>query len=196
MENEDPGKIVPPEPYVAIPVIIALSYSMEVAALRDFYAKLLAKSMIIDTKDQVHPAFVEIIKQMSPIDAENIGLFRSSRVITVCKFIPAEKDFKDYKGTQLQVFYESPPHQNNTEQSISIASLIRLGLIETIYDDALQDKKVNVDDFVRTERWFELVNSIERELDPETYINQANMRFREGRAILTEFGKAFLKTVT
>ena len=37
--------------------------------LRNLYANLLAKSMYIDTKELVHPSFVEIIRQMSPIDA-------------------------------------------------------------------------------------------------------------------------------
>ena len=37
--------------------------------LRNLYANLLAKSMYIETKELVHPSFVEIIKQISPLDA-------------------------------------------------------------------------------------------------------------------------------
>ena len=42
---------------------------MDSEELRNLYANLLAKAMNSDTKDQVHPSFVEIIKQMSPIDS-------------------------------------------------------------------------------------------------------------------------------
>jgi len=69
LENVDPEKIVTPESYVAIPAIQAISYSMDSEELRNLYANLLAKAMNSDTKDLVHPCFVEIIKQMSPIDS-------------------------------------------------------------------------------------------------------------------------------
>lgn len=69
VENVPAEKLVAPEPYVAIPALEAVSYSMDREELRDLYANLLAKSMYEDTKDHVHPMFVEIIKQMSPLDA-------------------------------------------------------------------------------------------------------------------------------
>lgn len=69
LENIEPEKIVTPEAYVAVPAIQAISYSMNSEELRNLYANLLAKAMNSDTKDLVHPSFVEIIKQMSPIDS-------------------------------------------------------------------------------------------------------------------------------
>ena len=49
LENVEPEKIVEPEPYVAIPAIQAISYSMNSEELRDLYANLLAKAMNTDT---------------------------------------------------------------------------------------------------------------------------------------------------
>lgn len=69
LKNIDPEKIVPPEAYVAVPTIQAISYSMNSEELRNLYANLLAKAMNSDTKNLVHPSFIEIIKQMSPIDS-------------------------------------------------------------------------------------------------------------------------------
>lgn len=37
--------------------------------LREMYANLVAKSMNADFHDKVHPAYVEIIKQLSPAEA-------------------------------------------------------------------------------------------------------------------------------
>lgn len=69
LEHVAEDKIVTPEAYVAVPAIQAISYSMDSEELRNLYANLLAKAMNSDTKDLVHPSFVEIIKQMSPSDA-------------------------------------------------------------------------------------------------------------------------------
>ena len=41
---------------------------MDSDELRTLYANLLAKSIYLDTKDSVHPAFTEIIKNLSPAD--------------------------------------------------------------------------------------------------------------------------------
>lgn len=69
LENVNPDNIVEPEPYVAVPAIQAISYSMNNGELRNLYANLLANAMNSDIKNMVHPSFVEIIKQMSPNDA-------------------------------------------------------------------------------------------------------------------------------
>jgi len=69
LQHVKPEELVSPEPHVAIPAIIALSYSMDSEELRNLYANLLSKAMVLGMKDKVHPSFVEIIKQLSPIDA-------------------------------------------------------------------------------------------------------------------------------
>ena len=63
-------KIVEPEPYVAVPAIQQLSYSLDSEELRELYANLLASSMNSDKKNDVHPAFVDIIKQLTPSEAK------------------------------------------------------------------------------------------------------------------------------
>jgi hypothetical protein len=61
-------KIVPPESRIAIPTVQAMIYSINEEAVREMFANLLAADMNSDTKSSVHPAFVEIIKQMAPAD--------------------------------------------------------------------------------------------------------------------------------
>lgn len=91
LENIDQHKIVTPEPYVAVPAIQAISYSMNSQGLRDLYANLLAKSMNSDTKDSVHPAFVEIIKQLSPLDARILNI-----IFEIKDFPIAELEVSEY----------------------------------------------------------------------------------------------------
>jgi len=61
--------IITPPSYVAVPALQAISYCMDDDELRDMFAELLAHAMDKETVDNVHPTYVEIIKQMSPYDA-------------------------------------------------------------------------------------------------------------------------------
>lgn len=63
-------KIVEPDAHVAIPAIQQLCYCQDSDELRDLYANLLTSSMNTDKKWQVHPAYVDIIKQLCPDEAK------------------------------------------------------------------------------------------------------------------------------
>lgn len=69
LQNVGIDKIVTPPSYIGVPALQAISYCMDDEQLRDMYAELLANAMNIDTVTNVHPTYVEIIKQMSPFDA-------------------------------------------------------------------------------------------------------------------------------
>lgn len=62
--------IVSPEAYVAVPAIQAISYCKNSKELRNMYANLLATSMLQEKKENAHPSYVEIIKQLSPDEAK------------------------------------------------------------------------------------------------------------------------------
>lgn len=81
-----PEDIVPPRANVAGPAVEALRYVGHQEALRDMYANLLATAMDKNTADAAHPAFVEIIKQLTPDEARLMTLFIQQRpfpIITV-----------------------------------------------------------------------------------------------------------------
>lgn len=63
-------KLVEPEAHIAIPAIQQLCYCQDSSELRDLYANLLTSSMNADKKWQVHPAYVDIIKQLCPDEAK------------------------------------------------------------------------------------------------------------------------------
>ena len=70
LEKVGEENIVSPESYIAVPAIQAISYCMNSEELRNMYANLLAASMTADKKWDVHPSFVELIKQISPDEAK------------------------------------------------------------------------------------------------------------------------------
>lgn len=70
LKNVKPENICSPEPHIAVPALQYISYCMDNDELRDMYANLLANSMNKVVKNGVHPAFVEIIRQLCPDEAK------------------------------------------------------------------------------------------------------------------------------
>lgn len=77
LKNVPPENIVTPNISVAGPIMEALRYTGSEEALSDLYANLLAASMDKTTATTAHPAFTEIIKQLTPDEARLIALFPS-----------------------------------------------------------------------------------------------------------------------
>lgn len=71
-----------PEPYVAIPTIQQIAYCFDSKELRDMYANLLVSSMNQDKKWNVHPSYVDIIKQLSPDEAKLLKEFKNHSYIS------------------------------------------------------------------------------------------------------------------
>lgn len=139
LDNVDPEKIVEPEPYVAVPAIQAISYAMNSDELRNLYANLLAKSMIKDTKDTVHPSFVEIIKQMSPIDARIFQLIMNAESRPLINLIVKI----EHDGSYPIQYHCSWIQDFSIKQcATSLDSLLRLGLIEIPFDECYTDEKI------------------------------------------------------
>ena len=86
LKSTPPEDIQPPKPNIAGPALEALRYTGHEPTLRELYANLIAASLDKKTATIAHPAFVELIKQLSPDEARLMRLFavdRSFPVITV-----------------------------------------------------------------------------------------------------------------
>lgn len=75
LKNIPPENVITPNISVAGPIMEALRYTGSEEALSDLYANLLAASMDKTTATTAHPAFTEIIKQLTPDEAKLIALF-------------------------------------------------------------------------------------------------------------------------
>ena len=128
LANVSEEKIIPPDPYVAVPAFQAISYSMDSEDLRNMYANLLSKAMNEDTKNEVHPAFTEIIKQMSPTDAQVLKKIFNSKSIPLIDVI--DKHIENGSYIPLISNLTNIFDYDNVTVSISLSNLIRLGLAE------------------------------------------------------------------
>lgn len=142
LESIDPNKIVQPEMHIAVPALQAISYSMDNEELRNLYANLLSKSMNVDTKNFVHPAFVEIIKQLSPLDAKVLNIICTNKVNPLIDISLINRITGGVLKT-LQSNFTNIDIENPKLISISIENLKRLNLID-ISDDTLFRKKRSI----------------------------------------------------
>lgn len=119
-------KIVPPNPRVAAPAMQALVYSMEDGFIRELFANLIASDMNADRKGSAHPAFVEIIKEMTTNDARVfLKVIESPQI----RFKVALQS-----GAQLRMrevhFSFNVENLDRHQVAYSFDNLLRLGLIE------------------------------------------------------------------
>lgn len=139
LQNIASEKIVPPEPYVAVPALQAISYSMDSAELRNLYANLLARSINVDEKEKVHPSFVEIIKGLSPIDCKVFNFICGNRQTKEIGCIFFREHFKDSSSySQFSGCFTAIDFFDPFEVSASLDNLARNSLIKIenfIYND-------------------------------------------------------------
>lgn len=127
LQHVKPEELVSPEPHVAIPAIIALSYSMDSEELRNLYANLLSKAMVLEMKDKVHPSFVEIIKQLSPIDAIVFKEIMERPIKPIIDLYITNSDEISEVTTIENITWMDREYE---VVLVSLANLVRLGLIE------------------------------------------------------------------
>lgn len=180
-------KLVEPEPYVAIPAIQQISYCQNSEELRDLYANLLTASMNADKKWQVHPSFVDIIKQITPDEAKiikSLPNFKNS-------FMPAidvkllDKD-KSSKGHQILLTNFTTIGLDVIENKANICSyidnLIRLKIIEIPPTYHLTDETL----YEPLEK-----SSLLDNLIPDIYKESYTIGYRHKIIVITNFGLLF-----
>lgn len=159
IKNIPEEELISPEPYIAIPGLEALSYSIDSEELRNLYANLLSSSMIIWKKDKVHPSFVEIIKQLSPNDAiifKEIMEYSLTPMIDLYIKIDGGGNVKHRVNLSwLNGDYETI--------SVSISNLVRLGLIE-VPDEIHYIQDEHYDIVRRTSTYQDVYKKLEREI--------------------------------
>lgn len=127
LKNVDQSKIVTPEAYVAVPTLEAISYSMDSEELRNMYSNLLAKAMNEDEKDKVHPAFVELIKQMTPMEAVFLDdIFKKEVTPLIDLSIKLENGGNDHYIYNISWI----THFSYRDVALAINNLQRMGLID------------------------------------------------------------------
>lgn len=82
------GKYVEPSLNVTAQALENSKFQIEEPELRKMFTSLISKSMNSDYVKEVHPSFAEILKQMSPLDAKMLSVFKRNykNGIPICYF--------------------------------------------------------------------------------------------------------------
>ncbi|WP_156989451.1 DUF4393 domain-containing protein [Caproicibacter fermentans] len=151
------------------PALDASRYYLEEEQMREMFANLVAHSCDSQMLSAVHPSFVNILTQLSPLDAKILMLFRPKQEMKIGLSISTNENSNptpELSGTGIYSFPETYLPivnyllaKNNTRRMIysnivsvpaceeweaisaSIVNLVRLGLIEIKYTQALADDK-------------------------------------------------------
>jgi len=126
-----------PDPEIAVPLMQALTYTAQNETLREMYLNLLANSMDSSKDKEVHPSFVELIKQMNTLDAKVFDQLSQNKGYqkTINPFVTIKADRKTFIDATPEWFLGwTISGFDIFDISSSIIRLSKFGLVELLFD--------------------------------------------------------------
>ena len=189
--------LVEPRMQVVGPAVENAKYCMDEPKIREMFQNLLANAADERYQSKVHPSFSAIIAQMSPLDAENLSLFRKKEVYPIARYKFNLSGGGEYVSfTHCFLVNSKMKTADELElQAASLSSLERQGLIEIIYGQILLDKTVyepfeNTEIMQRSRITLSIYQAMENENTPDD-MRHTSVTQQNGIVKLTPFGKEF-----
>jgi len=135
--------LIEPKPSLAGPALQALAFSHDEIDLKNLYIKLLATSMDGRKAEQAHPAFVEILRQLTAQEARALHSIIPFIQLPICQIQQVFDDggrrtvvnhLLDGVDTETGQAVEEP------QMPVMVDNWIRLGLVEVDYTRWLFDE--------------------------------------------------------
>lgn len=123
---------------------------------------------------------------MTPLDVQNLELFRRIDCLPICNYCLVYKD-NSYRDYYRNIFLENKECDDIDLQSLSISSLIYLGLLSVNFEEKVNDNIY--EKFYRTDRFIELVTKLKENQLAHT----KEIKIRKGIVELTGLGDTLLK---
>lgn len=186
--NISPENVVEPKASVAAPVLQGLAFSHEEPSLKDMYLSLLRTAMNRSEADTAHPAYAEVIKQISAIEAPLLLLMLKVR--GPGPIVQLNQKVENPNGVVLKKNHLMPwGDKDGSQKEISgVVSMIenwrRLGLVDIQYDAHLTNEALY--DWVTLRPEY---IALKEEIGDSLEIGK-------GLYSVTEFGKSFAKAVS
>lgn len=195
VQDIPPENLVEPKLQVIGPALEDAKYCLESESIRDMFENLLAKAADSRYQSQVHPSFSQIIKQMSPLDAENLKYIKPNTNVPVAEYILTSETPGRFTVIQTNVFLANPDAANDiSQQALSLAALQQLGLISIRYDEWITDNS-QYNDFRNTPFYLQCKKDLElqRISTPDSNNTKfpSTISMQKGVVKLTPIGEAF-----
>jgi hypothetical protein len=199
LEDKPAECLVEPRLQVVGPAMENAKFCLEEPQISEMFQNLLVNAADERYQSRVHPSFPAMIAQMSPLDAENLELFRQAEQYPIVEFRYILYD-DTFRTTQSNVFaanHKMMTHSDSILQSASLSSLARQGLVDISYTTYIpEDELYSVFDD------FEIFNAMKKQIEPEPkggYHHPEDDKkvvrasAEKGRVKLTPLGKTFLQ---
>lgn len=184
LQNSDPKYIVTPELRIAVPALQAICYCVDNKELREMFANLLARSMTTVFKNDVHPSFVEIIKQLCPDEARILRyILEEAGGIPTISVWAEDKHMKYMHLGEYTNIAELAECEMKQLEKCYIDNLIRLGLIRKSRDGEYMGQEKLYAELMATKRVQDLIESGKSRYN--------HMRIKKEYIRLTDLGELF-----
>lgn len=130
VESVPEEKLVEPKFDIVGPAIEASKYYIGNEDIRKMFVNLIAASINLDTTNQVHHSYVEIIKQLSPLDASNLKVLSRKFNYPIVAYRSIFNNEGLYRIIKPLIWIFSDTNQDIDANAISLTNLVRLGLAE------------------------------------------------------------------
>lgn len=186
--NIPPEDLVEPKASVAGPALQGLAFAHEEEGLKNLFLDLLAGAMDRRKADAVHPAFVEIVKQLEAEEARHLQAILKVDILPIGTLVRQHK----VNGSQIALRRHVLQMMNGGKPAIveglgaMVDNWIRLGLVTVSYSDTLTDE--------RRYEWLSARPELSAQ-PPETEASEFQIQWTRGIMYPTEFGKRFARAV-
>lgn len=176
-----PQKLIEPSIQTTAQALENSKYCINEENLRNMFTSLISNSMNSDYQKDIHPSFAEIIKQMTPLDAEIIKIFKNSPI----NGFPLGRYQLSKKRGSYSVLLEHVFLKYITPDldacSLSISSLSRLGLLTITYNAAFSKDQYEL---FEEHPWFKMLQN--------DFPNE-HVTLHPGIVALTPLGRSFTR---
>lgn len=129
IDSIPPERRVEPDLHIVGPALENAKYCIGKEDLRNMFSNLISSSIDSTKQYFVHPSFGDIIKQMTPLDAQNLLLFKNTQGLPLAE-IRLYNSNGTYNIMESVIFLSNPDVDDIKLQAQSISALCRLGLLE------------------------------------------------------------------
>ncbi|AQS44026.1 DUF4393 domain-containing protein [Bacillus velezensis] len=178
-----------PELNIVGPAIEASKFYIDSEQLREMFANLISSTIDSRKFSKVHPSFVEIIKQLSPLDAAILINFKQFQQLPAIRVDASKNDAGTYVVIQQHIL-NFKDQVDYKAQASSISNLQRVGLLAVDY--SVRSGNPEYYDYISSHPVLEEANQrlIEiRDVDPEF----TKLDFKKGICTKTPLCEDFIE---
>ena len=179
--------LIEPSARIVGPAIESSKFFIEETTCREMFAQLIASSCNSAVSGAVHPSFPEIIKQLSPLDARFLLLFKKQGTFPIAELI--EEHTNAVLTPYLHILFDFMTVPNDftypeqLELSKTVDMLVRFGIL--IKNDRIIQSDYDYDTFKK--HWF--YSAVEKTLE-----EGSTLKIHSYRIELTLLGEDFVRS--